>query len=99
MEWLASDANARGYLKESDIATMMVFDHQARATNLLTRLNWETRIGGDWQAIADELVDYFLFVGETPPPTRLSPREGFLTAFMANARKDAQGRSLRQLRS
>ena len=35
-----------GYLTtQSDVAALLVFDHQVHAANLLTRLNWEARAG------------------------------------------------------
>jgi hypothetical protein len=108
MRWLDSDIEEYGYPShESDIAALMVFDHQVRAINLLTRLNWEVRVAAadgpvDFStgALADlvaELVDYFLFVGEAPPPARLTPRAGFAEAFKAAGRRDSHGRSLREL--
>lgn len=37
--------DARGYLTHfSDVTALMVLEHQARMTNLLTRLNWEARV-------------------------------------------------------
>ena len=107
IEWLNSDAAARGYpAHDSDIASLMVFDHQTHATNLLTRLNWETRValsdgrpdfaGGALRALVDEVTDYLLFVDEAPPPARITPRAGFAERFLADARKDRQGRSLRE---
>jgi hypothetical protein len=107
IEWLNSDAATRGYPShDSDIASLMVFDHQTHAINLLTRLNWETRValsdgradfaGGALRALVDELTDYLLFVDEAPPPARLTPRAGFVERFIADARKDRQGRSLRE---
>jgi hypothetical protein len=108
IEWLNSDAATRGYPShDSDIASLMVFDHQTHAINLLTRLNWETRVamsdgradfgGGALRALVDELTDYLLFVDEAPPPARITPRAGFVERFNADARKDRQGRSLREL--
>src|SRR6185295_9990998 len=45
VEWMNSEPEARGYLSPlSDIVSLLVFDHQARAINLLTRLNWEARV-------------------------------------------------------
>jgi len=94
--WRSSAPETRGYLStESDIASMMVFDHQSHAINLLTRLNWESRIDGAWHEVANELVDYFLFVDEAAPPARLIPRERFAAPFAAGAPKDRKGRSLR----
>jgi hypothetical protein len=98
IKWLNSEPEKRGYLSaESDIAAMMVFDHQARAINLLTRLNWEVRTNGDWQAIATDLADYLLFVDEAPPPARITPRTAYATAFAAATPKDRQGRSFGEL--
>lgn len=98
IEWRNSSPTARGYRsEESDIASMMVFDHQAHAVNLLTRLNWESRVDGSWREVAGDLVDYFLFVGEVEPPARLVARAAFAERFAAGAIKDRQGRSFRDL--
>jgi len=107
IRWINSAPESRGYPSaESDIASLMVFDHQARAVNLLTRLNWETRAAADgrpnpnagaWRELIEEVTDYLLFVGEAPPPARLSPRAGFARQFTAAAPTDRQGRSLREL--
>jgi hypothetical protein len=46
LESLNAKLDASLYLSPySDIAALMVFDHQMRMMNLLTRLNWETRYG------------------------------------------------------
>ena len=106
--WLNSDIGGRGYPShESDIAALMVFDHQMRAINLLTRLNWEVRVAahhgrmdvaaGALGELVDEVADYLLFVGEIPPPARLTPRSGFARAFTAPGPRDSRGRSLREL--
>jgi hypothetical protein len=107
-EWLKTDAASLGYpSQDSDIAALMVFDHQAHAINLLTRLNWEVRVAaasgaidyssGDLKALTRELADYLLFADEVPPPARLMPRAGFAAQFVSSARRDARGRSLRDL--
>lgn len=96
--WTASAPEKRGYPSvESDIASMLVFDHQARAINLLTRLNWEHRTGGNWQPLARELAEYLLFAGEAPPPARITPRAGFADAFARWAPRDRHGRSCADL--
>ncbi len=95
IRWMNSEPAVRGYPSaESDIASMLVFDHQTHAINLLTRLNWETRVGGAWQPIASDLAEYLLFVGEAPPPARITPRAAYAAAFAAATPKDRQGRSL-----
>ena len=107
VQWLASAPQARGYAShESDIANLMLFDHQARAINLLTRLNWEARVAasagrtsldGPLTALVDELVDYFLFVDEASPPGRVLPPAALLSRMAAAGPRDRQGRSLRDL--
>ena len=108
LRWMDSDVAGRGYPShESDIAALMVFDHQMRAINLLTRLNWEARVAaydgsldpstGGLRELVDEVADYFLFVGEVPPPARLTPRAGFAAALAAAGPRDSRGRSLREL--
>ncbi|MDQ3439246.1 MAG: hypothetical protein M3478_02715 [Planctomycetota bacterium] len=108
IHWLNSPIEARGYPShDSDIAALMVFDHQMAAINLLTRINWESRVAaangstdfgsGVLRELVDELADYFLFVDEVAPPARVTPRPGFAERFMAAGRKDRNGRSLREL--
>ena len=108
MRWLETDAAALGYPShESDIAALMVFDHQARAMNLLTRLNWESRVAahvgnvdytrGELRTLVEDLADYFLFVDAVPPPAQLTPRAAFVAQFTAGAPQDSRGRSLREL--
>src|SRR5262249_23582578 len=57
----------------SDVAALMVLNHQTHAANLLTWVGWETRValagGTPMDRVDDavrELVDYFLFVDEAP---------------------------------
>jgi hypothetical protein len=108
IRWIQTDATALGYLSnESDIASLMVFDHQMRAINLLTRFNWEARVAaydgrvdfsrGELRELVESVADYFLFVDEAPPPARLTPRAGFATRFASAGPKDSRGRSLREL--
>jgi hypothetical protein len=108
IDWLGSDARNRGYLSaDSDIAALMVFDHQMHAINLLTRLNWESRVAADAEdadfssgtlgGLVNRLADYFLFVGEVPPPSAIAPRPGFAERLLASIPRDRHGRSLGQL--
>jgi hypothetical protein len=99
VDWMNSDAEHRGYLSPlSDIVALLVFDHQAHALNLLTRLNWESRTGGaEVPRLVDELADYLLFVGEMPPSVTLYPRPGFAEHLTARVPKDSRGRSLGDL--
>jgi hypothetical protein len=108
LRWMDRPGAAAGYpSQESDIAALMVFDHQMRAINLLTRLNWEARVAayggradfstGALNELATSVADYFLFVDEVAPPARLTPRAGFAAAFLAAGPTDSRGRSLREL--
>jgi hypothetical protein len=106
--WLDSRPETRGYLSaESDVAALMLFDHQTTAINLLTRVNWEARVAlaagaadfsrGPLQELIRELVDYFLFVDEAAPPGRVTPRAGLAAHLARAAPVDRRGRSLAQL--
>ena len=108
VDWMTSQPESRGYLlPSSDIAGLLVFDHQMHAINLLTRLNWESRVAASngraieqdagVHRLANELADYLLFAGEAPPLSELTPRPGFAASLIARAPKDHLGRSLGQL--
>jgi hypothetical protein len=102
-----------GYPSEfSDVAAVMVLDHQVRMTNLLTRVGWETRIALERQeknpqekdtaarliaADARELTDYMLFVDEVPLPGKFVSFSAFPEKFAADGPRDSRGRSLRQV--
>jgi hypothetical protein len=98
-----------GYLSaHSDIAALMVFQHQGHMTNLITRVGWEARVAayqggpveiarGSVGAAIDELVDYALFVDEQPLTARVAGTSGFAAMFAAQGPVDRKGRSLRQL--
>jgi hypothetical protein len=89
----------------SDIVALMVFDHQMRMVNLLTRMGWEARFASyerrtDQAArlrnVAMELVDYLLFVDEAALAGPIEGTSGFTTKFAAGGPTDSKGRSLRQ---
>ena len=89
---------------KSDVAALMVLNHQTHATNLLTWVGWQTRVALADHAPLDrvddairELVDYFLFVDEAPIVSPIASASGFADSFAARGPRDAQGRSLRQL--
>lgn len=97
-----------GYpLATSDIAALMVFDHQGLAMNLLTRLGWEARIAaadgrtdlttGELGDLVRETADYFLFVDEAPLSAPVRGVSAFTQTFSAGGPRDRQGRSLREL--
>jgi hypothetical protein len=106
-DWLTSSPESRGYPSaNSDIVSLLVFDHQARAINLMSRLNWEARVaaseGGEAtpnnvRGLAIELADYLLFAGEAPAPVPLTPRPGFAARLERTTPKDRLGRSFGQL--
>ena len=101
VESLDGRFDPKGYVStRSDVVALLVFEHQARMLNLMTRAGWEARVGADagrpLSAIVNELVDYMLFVDEhpLPGPTRLSP---FARQFAQHGPADTRGRSLRDL--
>ena len=80
----------------SDIAALMVFDHQMHMADLIIKIGWDTRAGvGNLEAEAREFVDYLLFVDEAPLPGKLGGR--FAEVFARNGPRDSKGRSLRDL--
>jgi len=100
--------DGRGYLStQSDIAALMVFEHQSHMTNLITRIGWEARIAAHERRLdlasaplqdgVRELVDYLLFADEQPLTATLEGMSGFAQAFEARGPFDSRGRSLRQL--
>ena len=95
VDWQALPADSLRYPSpSSDIVALLLFDHQMRASNLITRLNWDTRIGSDTTALVRTLADYLLFVGEAPPTVELLAQPGFEESFAARFPKDRRGRSL-----
>ena len=84
----------------SDIVALMVLDHQVHFTNLVTRATWEARLGNELRIAeaADALADYMLFVDEAPiAEGPIVGSSGFTEVFAARGKRDAQGRSLREL--
>jgi hypothetical protein len=94
--------DTRSYLSpHSDIVALLVFDHQMRMMNLITRVGWEARIAEDegrtTAALNDaviEAVDYMLFVDEAPLDG-VKGTSGFAERFSARGPRDSKGRSLR----
>ena len=96
-----------GYLSvHSDIVALLVFQHQARVMNLLTRVGWLARltaadnpppgIDARLSPSVNELVDSLLFVGEAPLEN-VSGTTTFAERFTARGPRDNKGRSLREL--
>ncbi len=103
---LKEKINTQNYLSPySDVAALMVFDHQMHMDNLITRVGWEIREaqydGRDLAPLlrdtARELVDYLLFIDEAPLNDAIRGTSGFTEKFAAQGPHDSQGRSLREL--
>jgi hypothetical protein len=102
-----------GYLSQySDVAALMTLNHQVRMINLMTRVGYETRIALEQlqknaqsaaaanrliAADAGELVDYLLFVDESPLPEKFESTSGFQQQFERYGPRDRRGRTLKQL--
>jgi hypothetical protein len=100
--------DAGGYLTpHSDVAALLVFEHQMQMMNLLARLGWEARVAiherrldakgtalTDW---VEQVVDYMLFVDEATIPNPLQGSSAFARIFSARGPRDDKGRSLYQL--
>jgi hypothetical protein len=86
----------------SDIVALLVLEHQMRMTNLLTRVNWEARVGPTlagrpMSKAVEELVDYLLFVDEAELPGPIVGSNDYAKTFAAGAPRDPRGRSLKDL--
>jgi hypothetical protein len=91
----------------SDIAALMVFQHQGRMANLITRVGWEARMSADGgrtdfaagplHDAVNELVDYLFFVDEETLPSPIKGTSGFTEIFSRQGPRDQRGRSLRAL--
>ena len=97
---------ARYLSTHSDVAALLVLDHQTHMSNLITRMGWEARVAAqekrpDYARVlaegAREFVDYLLFVEEAPLKGAVNGTSGFAERFSAQGPRDAKGRSLRQL--
>jgi hypothetical protein len=89
----------------SDIVALLVFEHQMRMMNLITRVGWEVQVAthdkqteklpGLLRNAAREFVDYLLFADEAPLNGRIEGSSGFANVFAALGPRDRKGRSLR----
>jgi len=89
----------------SDIVALMALEHQTRATNLITRLGWETRIAQQegrldqsrsrLDFVAEQLAQYLLFADEAPIHDPIRGVSSFTDTFPQHGPRDKQGRSLR----
>ena len=92
-----------GYLTlNSDLVALLAIEHQAKMLNLFTRVGWEARIGEKEAGrtvdqAAAELVDYLLFVDESPLPGPITGTTRFAENFASQGPRDSRGRSLREL--
>ena len=91
-----------GYLSPySDIVALLVLEHQAQMSNLITRAGWEARVGAEaasaFKPTIEDLVDYLLFVDEAPLPGPIGGPSTFTKRFSEEGPRDSRGRSLREL--
>jgi hypothetical protein len=100
-ESMAGQFDLSAYLTPySDVVALMVLEHQVHFTNLVTRATWEARVGQEMRIAeaAATLADYMLFVDEAPiADGPIVGSSGFTGVFVARGKKDAKGRSLREL--
>jgi len=94
LEKLTVKFNPAGYLTPvSDIVALMTFEHQTQMTNLITRLGWEARIGGEPDI--EPLVAYMLFADEARLREPVEGAGAFTKTFPLRGPRDRRGRSLR----
>ena len=84
----------------------MTLEHQARMTNLFTRIGWDTRIAlhagkideakrAELESEIEELVGYMLFADEAPLEAPVAGVSTFSKTFPERGPRDRLGRSLR----
>jgi hypothetical protein len=87
--------------RDSDIAALLVLEHQSHMANLITSAGWNGRLGADavrpLDGLIADLVDYLLFVDEQPLPGPIAGPTAFARRFSAQGPFDSKGRSLRAL--
>jgi hypothetical protein len=87
---LEGQFNLDGYLSPySDIVALMVLEHQAHFSNLVTRAAWETKLGETMRIAeaAEALADYMLFVDEAKIPAGgIEGSSGFAEKFSARGK-------------
>jgi hypothetical protein len=90
----------------SDIVALLTLEHQARMTNLLTRIGWDARIAqhdGKTDAAAnkqldseiEQMVSYMLFAEAEPLHAPVTGVSTFSKTFPQRGPRDSKGRSLR----
>ena len=89
---------------QSDIASLMVLEHQAHMQNFIARLSQETTIALAQYGKIDHLkskvesfLQYMLFTEEAPITNALKGSPAFVKEFESRGPVDSKGRSLRQL--
>ncbi len=87
----------------SDIAAIMVLEHQSHMHNFITRLNYESTLAlsayghlNYLKSITDSFLRYLLFVDESPLTSPVKGVPGFVKSFESIGPRDGQGRSLRR---
>jgi hypothetical protein len=90
-------------LGTSDIAALMVLEHQGHMHNFITRMQYEARLMlnayGHLRYLKhkiDAFLRYMLFVDEAPLTDTIQPSPEYVEAFKSMGPKDSNGRSLRE---
>jgi hypothetical protein len=90
----------------SDIVALLTLEHQARMTNLLTRIGWDARIAQQEHKTSEaarqqldseieQMVTYMLFADEEPLKAPVAGVSTFSKTFPDRGPRDSKGRSLR----
>lgn len=96
---LKKGVNLTQYLTpDSDLAALMVLNHQVGMHNLVTRLGYEARLKRpELPQTIEATLRYLLFVNEPPLRDPAKGSSSFRAEFEKQGPADSRGRSLRQL--
>lgn len=102
---LAQLINTRIYPEPtSDIAALLLFEHQSHMHNFITRLGFESTISIEQyghirylKSITEAFLKYMLFTEEAPFAAPIQGSQDFARWFSSQGPRDSKGRSLRDL--
>ena len=92
-----------GWVRDGEFIEVAAHDESARAADPMLHAPFastpeeDERVASMMAGVASEVVDYLLFIDETPLSGQITGSSGFAERFSARGPRDRKGRSLYQL--